>query len=328
MVWIDAYKLGSTVHHPQGDIEITPEFANAIVKNFRLLTSRGYHVTFLREHGRVDSFVYGDITDVRIKDGYVTCAVDMTRDEEKEAYNSGILREYSPGFSMNWTDPHTGEELGPVLLELSFTSQAYQKNLRIPQDINPGVVLSGHPFFTNSYGEKNMATKKVNLAAEELPEEVKLAEGEPTMADLLARIEALEAAAGPKEAEEVEMAYEDEEKDGEIAKLSAIVHSLQADKTRMELSAAGIKGDVVPSLVQLSRTDAKLYAATVKMLSSKPQPSIGTMGEVETTVHLSAADVAAEAVKAGKSGPGHLAVFVAEKFPSFEIKNVRAALNK
>jgi hypothetical protein len=325
MVWIDAYKLGSTVHHPQGDIEITPEFANAIVKNFRLLTSRGYHVTFLREHGRVDSFVYGDITDVRIKDGYVTCAVDMTRDEEKQAYNDGILREYSPGFSMNWTDPHTGEELGPVLLELSFTSQAYQKNLRIPQDINPGVVLSGHPLFTR---QGVTMAKKIDLAEEAPKEEEKMEMAEPTMADLLARIEALEAAAGPKEAEEVEMAYEDEEKDGEIAKLSAIVHSLQADKTRMELSAAGIKGDVVPSLVQLSRTDAKLYAATVKMLSSKPQPSIGTMGEVETTVHLSAADVAAEAVKAGKSGPGHLAVFVAEKFPSFEIKNVRAALNK
>ena len=327
MVWIDAYKLGSTVHHPQGDIEITPEFANTIVKNFRLLTSRGYHVTFLREHGRVDSFVYGDVTDVRIKDGYITCAVDMTRDEEKEAYNSGILREYSPGFSMNWTDPHTGEELGPVLLELSFTSQAYQKNLRIPQDINPGVVLSGHPMFTTSHGEI-MAIKKVNLAAEEMPEEeVKLAEGEPTMADLLARIEALEAANAPKEEEEVEMAYEDE-KDDKIAQLSAAVQSLQADKTRMELSAAGIKGDVVPSLVQLSRTDSKLYAATVKMLSSKPQPSIGTMGEVETTVHLSAADVAAEAVKAGKAGPGHLAVFVQEKFPSFDINTVRNALNK
>jgi hypothetical protein len=324
MVWIDAYKLGSTVHHPQGDIEITPEFASTIVKNFRLLTSRGYHVTFLREHGRVDSFVYGDITDVRIKDGYVTCAVEMTRDEEKEAYNSGILREYSPGFSMNWTDPHTGEELGPVLLELSFTSQAYQKNLRIPQDINPGVVLSGHPLFTR---QGDTMAKKIDLAEEAPKEEEKMEMAEPTLSDLLARIEALETSLAPKEEEEVEMAMEDE-KDGEIAKLSAIVHSLQADKTRMELSAAGIKGDVVPSLVQLSRTDSKLYAATVKMLSSKPQPSIGTMGEVETTVHLSAADVAAEAVKAGKAGPGHLAVFVKEKFPSFEINTVRAALNK
>ena len=324
MVWIDAYKLGSTVHHPQGDIEITPEFANTIVKNFRLLTSRGYHVTFLREHGRVDSFVYGDITDVRIKDGYVTCAVEMTRDEEKQAYNSGILREYSPGFSMNWTDPHTGEELGPVLLELSFTSQAYQKNLRIPQDINPGVVRSGHPLFTR---QGVTMAKKIDLAEDApLEENMKLAEGEPTMADLLARIEALEAASAPKEEKEVEMAMEDE-KDDKIAQLSAAVQNLQADKTRMELSAAGIKGDVVPSLVQLSRTDAKLYAATVKMLSSKPQPSIGTMGEVETTVHLSAADVAAEAVKAGKAGPGHLAVFVSRNHPDFDINDVRNALN-
>ena len=203
-VWIDAYKMGSTVYHSSGDVEITPEFAESITRNFRVLKSRGYRVTFLREHGRVDSFVYGDAVDTRIKDGWLSLAVEMTRREEKDAYNDGIMREFSPGFSMNWRDPHTNEEMGPTLLEISFTSMAHQRNLRVPTDINPGVVLSGHPMF---FKENNMAGKK-ELAAEELPEAVEeetIEMAEPTLADIAAMLTELLALAKPAETSSIRL---------------------------------------------------------------------------------------------------------------------------
>ena len=273
MIWIDAFKLGTEIHYKGRIIKVSQEMLDEAEQNFAMLSAKGYRFPFKREHGTVDSFQYGDLMKTRQEDGYLSLGIEMRRDEEKKAFKQGIMREFSVGFDTGWIDPHTGENHGMVIYELSFTSEGYQKVLRDPTDINSGVALSASQLIP---GAETMARTKIELAAESAPLEetdAELMEGEPTLADLLApllaRIEALEAASAPKEEEEMEMSYEGDEKDGEIAKLSAIVHSLQADKTRMELSAAGIKGDVVPSLVQLSRTDSKLYAATVKMLSSK-----------------------------------------------------------
>jgi hypothetical protein len=326
MIWIDAFKLGTEIHYKGRIIKVSQEMLDEAEQNFAMLSAKGYRFPFKREHGTVDSFQYGDLMATRQEDGYLSLGIEMRRDEEKTAFKQGIMREFSVGFDTGWIDPHTGENHGMVIYELSFTSEGYQKVLRDPTDINSGVALSASQFIEP--GADTMARTKVELAAESAPLEetdAKLMEGEPTMADLLkAIVDGFASLKGEKEEpEELEMATDKEE---EVAKLSARINQLEADKTRMELSAAGIKGDVVPSLVQLSRTDAKLYAATVKMLSSKPQPSIGTMGEVETTVHLSAADVAAEAVKAGKAGRGHLAIFLNENYPEFPINTVRAAL--
>jgi hypothetical protein len=321
-VWIDAYKMGSTVYHSGGDVEITPEFADSITRNFRVLKSRGYSVTFLREHGRVDSFVYGDVVDTRIKDGWLSLAVAMTRDEEKKAYNEGILREFSPGFSMNWQDPHTGEMMGPTLLEISFTSMAHQRNLRVPTDINPGVVLSGHPMF---FKEDNMAVKK--LAAEELPEvveEKKVEMAEPTLVDIAAMLTELLALAKPAEVEETELMSDD--KEDPTVKMSARIAQLEGDNVRLELSARGIKGDIVADLIQLSAVNRPLYVKTVKALAA-PQAEIGVTGQTATHVKFSAKDVAAAAVAAGQTGHGRLAAFVAINHPEFGINEVRAALS-
>ena len=321
-VWIDAYKMGSKVYHSGGDVEITPEFAESLTRNFRVLKSRGYSVTFLREHGRVDSFVYGDVVDTRIQDGWLSLAVAMTRDEEKKAYNEGILREFSPGFSMNWQDPHTGEMMGPTLLEVSFTSMAHQRNLRAPTDINPGVVLSGHPMF---FKEDNMAVKK--LAAEELPEvveEKKVEMTEPTLVDIAAMLTELLALAKPAEVEETELMSDD--KEDPTVKMSARIAQLEGDNVRLELSARGIKGEIVADLILLSAVNRQLYVKTVKALAA-PQAEIGVTGQTATHVKFSAKDVAAAAVAAGQAGHGRLAAFVAINHPEFKINDVRAALS-
>jgi len=323
VVWIDAYKMGSKVYHSSGNIEITLEFAASITRNFRVLKSRGYSVTFLREHGRVDSFVYGDVVDTRVQEGWLSLAVVMTRDEERKAYNEGILREFSPGFSMDWQDPHTGEMMGPTLLEVSFTSMAHQRNLRVPNDINPGVVLSNqHPML---YLEGNVTVKK--LAAEELPEVAKeetIEMAEPTLVDIAAMLTELLALARPAEVDATELISDD--KEDPTVKMSARIAQLEGDNVRLELSARGIKGDIVADLILLSAVNRPLYVKTVKALAA-PQAEIGVTGQAATHVKFSAKDVALAAVAAGQTGHGRLAAFVAINHPEFKINDVRAALS-
>lgn len=310
MLWVDAFKLGSTVHHARGNVEITPQFAAELIANFAAIKSRGYAVTVLREHGRVDSYIYGDVLELRVDGDYIQCGVEFTREEEKQAVRDKLLREFSPGFDLNWMDPHTGEKLGAVLLEISFTSMAYQRNLRTPSDANPELQLSGVPIYQLAKDTKMETEEKVEMA-------------EPTMIEVMALLtkilEKLEAA--PVESEEVEMAAEDV--DAEKAELSARVAQLEGQLVRQELSAAGIAKNV-EQLVKLSRTDAGLYRETVKMLSRRDQTEIGVTGATETGPRkLTAADVAKAAKDAGKDGRTQLASFVLSNHPEFTVAEVR-----
>jgi hypothetical protein len=326
MVWIDAFKLGSTVHHPLGNVSVTNDFASQIIANFARVKSQGYSVTVLREHGAEDSYIYGDVRAMRVADGYVQCAVEFTRDDEKTAYNTGILREWSPGFSTNWMDPHTGEKIGPVLMEISFTSMAYQRNLRVPQDINPGVVLSAHPLFFNTGAEMQDEEKQEMAAPDEMPAEEKQEMAEPTLADVMAMLAEIKSCVMPAPAEEeseVEMSADEEI----IAEMSARIAQLEDDKTKMELRAAGITGDRANHLVKLSRVNVELYRETVRLLSA--QTEIGVIGSTDVGEKpITAADVAQAARDAKKTGHGKLAKFVVENYPEFsgKINAVRNAL--
>lgn len=326
MVWIDAFKLGATVHHPLGNVDITPAFASQVVANFARLRSQGYAVTVLREHGTEDSYIYGDVLNMRVADGYVQCAVEFTRDEEKTAYNSGILREWSPGFSTNWMDPHTGEKIGPVLMEISFTSMAYQRNLRVPQDINPGVVLSAHPLFFTTGAAMQDEEKQEMAAPEEMPAEEEMQMAEPTIADVMAMLAEIKAAVMPapvEEESEVEMSADEEI----VAQMSARIAQLEDDKTRMQLAANGITGENAARLVKLSRVDVGLFNETVRMLSA--QTEIGAVGGADIGERPTTAEDVAKAARDAKcAAPGKLAKFVHENYPEFsgKINAVRHAL--
>jgi len=315
MLWVDAFKLGSTVHHARGNVEITPQFASELIANFAAIKSRGYAVTVLREHGRVDSYIYGDVLELRVDGEYIQCGVEFTREEERQAVRDKLLREFSPGFDLNWMDPHTGEKLGVVLLEISFTSMAYQRNLRTPSDANPELSLSGVPIYQLARGTIMDTEEKVEMA-------------EPTMMEVMALLtkilEKLEAA--PVESEEVEMAAEEEAP--VVAQMSARIAQLEGLLVRQELSAHGITKNV-DQLVKLSRTDAGLYRETVKMLSRRDQVEIGVTGATETAPRkLSAADVANAAKSAGKSDRGLLPMFLSANYPEFvnKISDVRKHL--
>jgi hypothetical protein len=324
LAWIDTFKIGSDVHTSDDEaVSITEDFARVLLKNFNALQAKGYRVPLLRSHGRRDDYIYGDVHAMRVADGYVQCGVTFTREDEKQAFNEGIMREYSPGFDEDWLDPHTGERMGPVLLELSFTGLAYQRNLRAPQEANP-VQMSR---FLHTIGD-TMSRKKL---AEESVEEVTAVEemSEPTLGDIAAMLAQVLEVLAPKEMMEVPeeemMADVDEEK----KEMSARIRQLEERAVRAELSALGIKAeDEIKHLVQLSRQSPELYRATAKRLSRPAQAEIGVMGVAETSVSLDAATVARAAKAAGQTGPGRLALFLSSNHPSFvnKINEVRKHL--
>lgn len=313
--WADIHKVPSTVYTQRGKkLVIDEDYANAYIENFRYCKEKGYEVVVLRDHGEEDSWIYGDVVDVRFKNGYLQAGLKFTRQEELDAFNEGLMREFSPGFDPNWIDPHTGEERGPTLLEVSFTKLAHQRNLRKPQ--SEEVQLTRVLAYTLSK-EIDMAEEtKVEFNAEE-----RIAALEEKLVKVM---EALEAMA-PKE----EMMDEPEEQmmDDEKEEMSRRIQHLEDQVARTELSAAGITEDV-DSLVKLKRADAKLFASTVKKLSRKVQTEIGAVGATETRSNPTIAEIAKAAKDAGKDGRGELPVFLSQKFPDYvtKVAEVRKAI--
>lgn len=147
-VWVDIFKLGAAIHlQGRAPLRFTEQFARTLVANFTRFRARGETFPVLAEHAR-SGWQYGAVHGLRIAGGYVQAALEFFRAEDRDAYNRGMLREFSPGFSLDYLDPHTGESVGPSLVEVSFTAIAAQRNLRPPQQTNPGVRLATNDYIT------------------------------------------------------------------------------------------------------------------------------------------------------------------------------------
>lgn len=320
LAWIDFHKVGESVHTENGDVvDITPEYAATMVANFYACKDKGYAVPVLRNHGSEDSWIYGDVIEMRVEGTHLQAGVKFTREEERQAFNEGLMREFSPGFSTNWLDPHTGEKMGPTMLELSFCGLAYQRNLRQPQEANP-VQLKRQYLHT-------LSTKEIIVTDEPKEEEVTI---EERMTRLEAKVEEVMAKYMTEPEEEMadepeeEMMVEDEEK----KEMSARIQFLEDQLVLSEIAKAGVK-DGVENLVKLARTDKKLFGVTLKMMSRKEQSEIGTMGAAETSAPGESAESVAKAAQAaGKTGPGHLALYLSSNHPTFvgKINDVRKHL--
>lgn len=331
-VWVDAFEVGALVAHPvYGETRYTADRLTNAITNFRKLRAQGYTTTVLREHGREDSYVYGEVHDLRMSGGYFQAYIEFYRQEERQAYNDGILREFSPGFAPEWLDPHTNEVLTDVFIEISFTSRAYQRNLRAPQDINPGVqlndlgplhvVYSGHLLTTSNEGgtmaddiqpvEEPQADEAVESTEEtEVAPEFNLREEFEGLKAVVAGLAELLKPAEP------EVALSDDQT--RIQNLEAEVATLKADKTRLELSAKGIPADRVEGLVALSaKLDANEFAQVVEY--SRPttvQAEIGSTGVAQTGAEdVTAAEIVELAAKDGASYGNGLTVWLANNHP-------------
>lgn len=342
MNWIDMFKVGAEIHEPNKKLTVVDEaFIRDIFKNFEYCRAKNYEVTFLNNHGRTDSYVYGDVLAIRVHEGFVQGQVKFTRQAEQDAFDEGLMREFSPGFEPNWLEPHTGELRGPALMELSFTGSAYQRNLRQPQTKEAqSIHLSASNII---YGETIMSRKnmsKTETPAEEpkkemedtFEEEPKKEMAEPTLGDIAVILnEVLTLLKGKK----TEMSDEPESKpepkdDEETVKLHRRIRDLEDQNTRIQLSARGITGAPVEHLVKLHRVDRPLFEETMKLY--KRQTPIGVTGLDTTGGEVNAETVAKAAKAAGKTEPADLRIFLSREYPDFaadrEVNEVRKALSR
>lgn len=311
-IWVDAFKVGDLVAHPRyGKQRYTEPQLREAIENFRVLKARGYATTLLREHGTQDSYIYGEIIDLRIDEhAYFQCLTRFTRKAERDAYNEGILREFSPGFASQWLDPHTGETLNNVLIELSFTSRAYQRNLRPPQATNPGVVLSdaATPLHLINNSENNMIEEEkedqlmdepeADEEKEEFNQEAAYSAISGQLEAMSAMLEEMRAFMMPEEPEAAEMADDVTE----VAQLSARLADVESENARLKIQARGISGDDVDHLVKLSaKLEADEFEAVVERYSQNitVQAEIGAQGAGVVDTGDAVDAIIAEAAEAG-----------------------------
>lgn len=325
--WIDIFKRGAEVHRGGRRVELTEDFLDAILRNFNRLTNEGAEIVVLREHDR-DGYVYGMVESLRLHEGYMQAQISFMREQDRVAFKAGMVRGFSPGFALNLEHPHTGEMMGPTLLEVSFTSMPYQQNLRPPRDTTPGVrlALTYSGDIVTLPKEEDMNNEE--LAAESVEDEEA---AEPSEFDakeayskLSERLSAIEAALAPDE--EDEGSEEMSDSDRIVEELSAKVSKLEDEKTRMELDARGVT-EGVEELVALKRTDADLYAKMVKLASAATvQEPIGKPGTEVVTGKVDAQTLIDKAENEGCTlSNGKLGLWLAKNGHTKRISEVTAS---
>lgn len=323
MIWVDIFKLGAEVHKGGRVVEITEGFVNSVVRNFAQLTREGAEVVVLREHER-DGHVFGIVHAMRVMDGFVQASMEFFRREDRDAYNSGMLRRFSPGFALDFEHPHTGQVMGPTVLEVSFTAMPFQMNLRPPQEANPGVRLALHysgdivtPQEEKIMEDTPQTTEEVvEVAAEEPAEEVEIFDARAAFDALTEKVSALVSLLTPPEPTEAPLPLSDSER--EIEELKATVRSLQDNNTRLELASHNISENV-DTFLALKRVDPELYAETVRLHAPKPgkvQEPLGQPGVGEVSGELTRDAILELAREADcEPGSGRYPMWIAKNYP-------------
>lgn len=304
MIWVDIFKAGADLHKGGRVITYTPQFLGAIVRNFEALRADGYRVPILLQHEH-DGRQYGTVEALAIRDGYMQARVHLLDPELREAFNLGMLGDWSPAFHLSFEHPHTGENIGPTLLELTSCSSAYQINLRPPAETNPGVMLAADTDTIHA-----PPTKETPVENEETPFD---AEGAiSALAAELAQLSSVVAAMaeGAVEGEEEEEAPVAMSAD--TTELLSRIADLEEGNIRLELAAVGITSHT-DDFVRLALADRAAFEFAVSQ--AKPtnplhQVELGNTGVQTTgTESLTAADVLALATTAGKNRTGMLRMY-------------------
>lgn len=278
MFWADIHKLGTTIYHPRyGERVVDEAYVRRLMANFtRLSTVEQYEIPLKFKHTD-DGLVHGVVHLLRVEGEYLQALVEPFGESLKTAYNEGKLRKFSPGILPKFLHPHTGEEMTDVLMEVSYTSQEYQTNLRPPQSTNPGLLLSAAD--PDYWEENTMTVKTTTPPAVPVPQAPVQAVTVEQFSALESRIETLTSLVEQQLAKPALKPIE--ATPGNAGKdLSADVNALAEQMTRMELSMVGIVEDV-DDLVALNRTSPALYkkqiARIVATKSNRQEPlSYGT----------------------------------------------------
>lgn len=123
---VQMFKYGP-VEHPQGDFEVTPEFAHKLGESVKFYAKRKYFSPILKQHEE-NGFVYGRVIRITSNEEGVYADVEVP-EMIAEAIDEGYIDSWSPSFYENWKDPHSDEVFPVALRELSFVSVRHLKNL-------------------------------------------------------------------------------------------------------------------------------------------------------------------------------------------------------
>lgn len=283
VVWVDIGKVGEYTLHPGMSIfwSATSEthfieeknllVANVFdaVRNFKAFAELGEYVSIKSKHGD-DGNTYGEVVGMRYDGTALQSGLLFISQSTRERYNDGLLRQYSPSIVRNYLHVHSGAVLNFAIEEVSFTSDAHQRNLRDPFETNAGLTLSKE-------GSKmeNVEPQQVEMQEEAIEgvEEVD-GGGDAVMetlntitAQLAMILEAVGAASASKDEAETgaeQPAGPVAEMQGEIASLRKRLAKSEDDQIRQVVAAAGITDDV-EHFVSLARTNKKLFDKTVEL---------------------------------------------------------------
>jgi hypothetical protein len=326
-IWVDIYQVGSSVRFPRRTpdgmavkrVDITPDFVASMLDSFARLTAAGDRVTVLKEHD-IDGEHYGTVHELRVKDGWMQARLSFVP-SLWAAYDDERVVEFSPAFAEVLSDPHTGEQFRNVLLEVTVTAMALQHTLRPPQQTNPGsalaaLVASGALIIgAAEMPEDEEKEEEVAPAEEEeTPEEAPAEEEDEEKAALIARVADLEARLSAMEQA--------------AAASAANVASLESEVIRRDLLAAGVSAEHHAHLIELHRANRPLFEATARALGSDAQTPIGVVGSAPVGEHLTASQALTEAATKGVTYGKGLAEWAAANHPNLRAEIIALARNK
>lgn len=181
---VQIYPWGE-VKHPKGDFTVDAGFAAEMLAAFEAFTADGYLPPVLVEH-TADGKTYGVIHALHVRQGEGIFADLELAEGVRQEIDQGLRRYVSPSHYPEFPHPSTGEVWRTVLREVSLVSVPHLKNL---QPLGDHYTMSEAGYLTPTQ-EATMAEDKGT--AEPVANEEEKSEGEDTLAQMAAKIAALE----------------------------------------------------------------------------------------------------------------------------------------
>lgn len=271
---VQMFKYG-TVEHPQGDFEVTPEFARKLGEAVKFYAKRKYFSPILKQHEE-NGFVYGRVIRITSNEEGVYADVEVP-EMIAEAIDEGYIDSWSPSFYENWKDPHTDEVFPVALRELSFVSVRHLKNL-------PGQ----SPYYSLSDADwKSLAELQGELNMEELM--VMLEAFGAALEELKADVQLIKEGLTPdEEPEQEEESSNEPDPQAEMSEKIEMLEKQLAEYQDKELEESikkelseEVEESTLVVLKSLSEDARKTMITTINTASQKA-PAKRELGEVGT----------------------------------------------
>jgi len=285
--WRMIFAWGDT-DHPTGGFAVDPDFYRGLLYAFkRLRDEHKYLPPITAMHPEIMAELSGE---AELRGANYGVIAGLKADEDGIwagfALNAlgrrldalGALQYLSPSFYKAWVDPHTGEQLGPVLREVSFVDVPHQKNIsaEIGQiyGLSDAVSLAEAGFQTTITSEDMMEEEIMEEASVESTDVLTKEHFDARMDEILALLVPSDNVDGEtSEEESIDMSER-------VASLERELKIERASsKVRADLGALATD-DLVKSLAPMSLSDAAGYKAVLAGIKKAPaQAPVGNVGQ-------------------------------------------------